>query len=42
MRRVQFRTILDLNDGIAAGFDGYCRKSTAPDSLLHLLDQMEA
>ncbi|WP_459706635.1 response regulator [Paraburkholderia sp. 2C] len=29
-------------NGIAAGFDGYCRKSTAPDSLLRLLGQMAA
>lgn len=27
-------------NGIAAGFDGYCRKGTAPRSLLRLLGQM--
>ena len=27
-------------NGIAAGFDGYCQKGAAPDSLLHLLRQV--
>jgi two-component system OmpR family response regulator len=27
-------------NGIAAGFDGYCQKGAAPDTLLHLLEQI--
>lgn len=27
-------------DGIAAGFDGYCQKGAAPDSLVRLLNRM--
>ncbi|HEX7913184.1 MAG TPA: response regulator [Paraburkholderia sp.] len=27
-------------EGIAAGFDGYCQKGSAPDSLLRLLEQI--